>query len=196
VYLTGVTVPQAREALSVLADGGLNEKVSLDEANRMVRKLMEFFSHQKFPSSDAAEAFAKAITSIVTEHTGNAVIYAFHPKTGLPRKVEFLSIHKVATELEAAEARFIRIAAHARHVINEDECKKREAEEDAKFAARGTPEERAKRVAELMNSLKAVPVKEPVASKAGPGFRPSPEVKAELAALKERRAAEEASNGA
>lgn len=154
IQLRGVTVEVAREVLAFCDEG--RAKVPKETASLMVDRLLDFYGHQRFKSADAATAFSAAVTALVTEVSYNAARRAFHPVTGLPRKEEFLSVANVAKALEAEEARYYRIAANARWVIDQKGQAEQKAKEDAEIeAAKGSAEKRAARVAELMAGLKA-----------------------------------------
>lgn len=152
-YLKGVSVAQAHEVLAICNDG--NERPTQFQAKELVERLLDYYGHQTFRSPGAAAAFAAAVSALVMEVSLNAARRAFHPLTGLPRREEFLSVAKVAKALEAEQARYFRIAANARWVIDQAEAAERQAREDAEVeASKGSAEQRAARVAELMASLK------------------------------------------
>ena len=154
IQLRGVTMEVAQEVLAFCDEG--KAKVPKETAQLMVDRLLDFYGHQQFKSADAAMAFSAAVTTLVTEVSHSAARRAFHPVTGLPRKAEFLSVAVVAKALEAEEARYYRIAANARWVIAQREGAERQAKEDAEIeASKGTAEQRAARVAELMAGIKA-----------------------------------------
>lgn len=153
VYLTGVTVEQAREVMHYC--NGLSAKPTPQEATDMAARLFDFYSHQKFRSAEAMTATAAAVAALLTEISTYAAQRAVHPLTGLPRKLEFLSVASASKLLQEEEARYQRIAANARYIVSQrEELEKRRAEDAAFEANRGTAEDRAKRVQALMASLK------------------------------------------
>lgn len=153
LQLRGLSVSTAREVLSFCEDGAA--KVHPQHAATMVDRLIDFYSHQSFKSQKAADAMIAALTAIVTEVSYNAARRAFHPVTGLPRREEFISVAKVAKALEEEEARFYRITANAKWLIAQKEAADKQAAEDKAIEeSKGSAEERAARVTELLTKLK------------------------------------------
>jgi hypothetical protein len=98
----------------------------------------------------------------------------------------------VTEAITAERNRRDRIASNARYVIASHEARKREAQERAAFEAdRPSAEERAKQAAEAIARLKAMPVAEPVRPREA-GWKPSPELLADLERRKAERLAREA----
>ena len=79
-----------------------------------------------------------------------------NPVTGLPSRLKFLpTLADLREALDAERLRRDRISASARWVVAQAERERREAEEKAAFeASRPSAEERAKRVQELIGSLR------------------------------------------
>jgi len=153
VYLSGLSVEQAREVMGYC--NSFAAKPTAAQATELAEKLFQFYSHQKFRSPEALSAMAAAVSALLTEVSTYAAQRAVHPLTGMPRKLEFLSVANVAKALQDEEARYQRITANARWIVTQREQAQKAAAEDAAIeAGKGTAEERAARVAALMASLR------------------------------------------
>lgn len=90
IYLRKTSVSDAKAYLDLVTP--FAEPCVKTEARKEVAMLMHFFSHQRFPSKEAADAMIMACVDQACAHSGLAVKLAFCPVDGLPAKAEYLTI--------------------------------------------------------------------------------------------------------
>jgi hypothetical protein len=182
-----VTVAQATAILDAMT--GRDHHCDAETAATLARNLVGMYPAREVHD---AKAYAAGMTAVLMAHPADFVRRVCDPARGLPSRLKWLPTLADVTEAITAERnRRERIASNARYVIAHHDARKREAEEQAEFEAnRPSAEDRARQVAEAMARLKAMPIAEPP-KVSQPGWKPSPELMADLDRRKAVRLAEQ-----
>lgn len=181
-----VTVAQATAVLDAMT--GRDHHCDAETAATLARNLVGLYPAREVHD---AKAYAAGMTAVLMAHPADFVRRVCDPARGLPSRLKWLPTLADVTDAIAAErSRRERIASNARYVIACHDARKREAEERAAFeASRPSAEERAKMAAEAIARFKTMPVAEPIKERAA-GWKPSPELMADLERRKTQRLAE------
>jgi len=145
---------RAAEAQTVLESiAGRDSVCTPTEAADAVGRLLGLYPGREITD---ARTYAQGLTAMLAAYPRDFVKRVCNPVTGLPSRLKFLpTLADVREALDAERLRRDRIAASARWVISQAERQRKEAQEAADFeACRATAEHRAKRVQELLGSLR------------------------------------------
>jgi hypothetical protein len=181
-----VTVAQATAVLDAMT--GRDHHCDAETAATLARNLVGLYPAREVHD---AKAYAAGMTAVLMAHPADFVKRVCDPARGLPSRLKWLPTLADVTEAITAERnRRERIASNARYVIACHDARKREADERAAFeASRPSADDRARMAAEAIAKFKAMPVAEPIKERAA-GWKPSPELMADLERRKAQRLAE------
>lgn len=146
-----VTAAEAQAVLDGMA--GRDAPCTPSEAATAVGQLLGLYPGREITD---ARTYAQGLTAMLAAYPRDFVKRVCNPVTGLPSRLKFLpTLADLREALDAERLRRDRIAASARWVVAQAERQRKEAEEAAAFeAGRPTAEDRAKRVQELIGSLR------------------------------------------
>ena len=146
-----VTAAEAQAVLDGMA--GRDALCTPTEAAEAVGRLLGLYPGREITD---ARTYAQGLTAMLAAYPRDFVKRVCNPVTGLPSRLKFLpTLADLREALDAERLRRDRIAASARWVVAQAERQRKEAKEDAAFEAnRPAPEERARRVQELIRGLR------------------------------------------
>lgn len=121
------------------------------EAGAFAEQLLGFYPAREV---NDAQTYVNGVTALLCAYPADFVKRVCDPVTGLPSRLKWLpTLADIREALDAEKSRRDRILANAAYVIAEAARRKREAEDDAKWASeRPTSEERAKQVQALLQT--------------------------------------------